>query len=66
LFSGELHDPFNEFFVSSNPELANYQYMNGLGALAADGGFAGESLLCASTTVCLKPHAKAFREIRMN
>ncbi|KAF8606058.1 gamma-tubulin complex DGRIP91/SPC98 component [Ceratobasidium sp. AG-I] len=43
LFSGELHDPFNEFFVSSNPELANHQYMNGLGALGADGGFAGIS-----------------------
>ncbi|KAG8721853.1 Microtubule-nucleating Tub4p (gamma-tubulin) complex component [Ceratobasidium sp. 394] len=43
LFSGELHDPFNEFFVSSNPELANHQYMNGLGALGADGGFAGLS-----------------------
>ncbi|QRV74099.1 spindle pole body component alp6 [Ceratobasidium sp. AG-Ba] len=43
LFSGELHDPFNEFFVSSNPELANHQYSNGLGALGADGGFAGLS-----------------------
>ncbi|KAG8748429.1 Microtubule-nucleating Tub4p (gamma-tubulin) complex component [Ceratobasidium sp. 414] len=43
LFSGELHDPFNEFFVSSNPELANHQYMNGLSALGADGGFAAET-----------------------
>ncbi|KAL4075878.1 gamma-tubulin complex, component 3 [Scleroderma citrinum] len=27
LFSGELYDPYNEFFVSVNPELAHMQYL---------------------------------------
>ncbi|TBU49363.1 gamma-tubulin complex DGRIP91/SPC98 component [Dichomitus squalens] len=45
LFSGELHDPFSEFFVAVDPELAHLQYMQpssqGVGQLASDGGFAG-------------------------
>lgn len=27
LFSGELYDPYNEFFVSVDPELAHMQYL---------------------------------------
>ncbi|CEL61828.1 Gamma-tubulin complex component 3 homolog OS=Xenopus laevis GN=tubgcp3 PE=1 SV=1 [Rhizoctonia solani AG-1 IB] len=42
LFSGELHDPFNEFFVSSNPELAHHHYMNGANGLG-EGALAGLS-----------------------
>ena len=45
LFSGELHDPFSEFFVAVDPELAHLQYMQpsmqGIGQLASDGGFGG-------------------------
>ncbi|KAI0774140.1 gamma-tubulin complex DGRIP91/SPC98 component [Fomes fomentarius] len=45
LFSGELHDPFSEFFVAVDPELAHLQYMQpstqGIGQLANDGGFGG-------------------------
>ena len=43
LFSGELYDPFGEFFVAVNPELAHLQYMqqSSGGTLAGDGGFAG-------------------------
>ena len=45
LFSGELHDPFSEFFVAVDPELAHLQYMQpslqGVGQLASDGGFGG-------------------------
>lgn len=44
LFSGELYDPFSEFFVHLDPELAHIQYiqpavgqLNGLSGL--DGGF---------------------------
>ncbi|CAE6401773.1 unnamed protein product [Rhizoctonia solani] len=42
LFSGELHDPFNEFFVSSNPELAHHHYVNVANGLG-EGAFAGLS-----------------------
>ena len=43
LFSGELYDPYNEFFVAANPELAHVQYvhpstMSGAN-LAGDSGF---------------------------
>lgn len=41
LFSGELYDPFAEFFVAVNPELAHLQYMQQSSGLAGDGGFAG-------------------------
>lgn len=46
LFAGELHDPYSEFFVAANPELAHLQYTHAYsnlntGALTADGGFAG-------------------------
>ncbi|KAJ7638857.1 gamma-tubulin complex DGRIP91/SPC98 component [Roridomyces roridus] len=47
LFSGELYDPFSEFFVAMDPTLANMQYMHpsslagGIGPLAGDGGFGG-------------------------
>jgi gamma-tubulin complex component 3 len=47
LFSGELYDPYAEFFVSLDPELAHVQYVHpsslagGIGHLSADGGFAG-------------------------
>ncbi|KAL1944175.1 hypothetical protein VTO73DRAFT_3360 [Trametes versicolor] len=45
LFSGELYDPFSEFFVAVDPELAHLQYMQpslqGVGQLATDGGFGG-------------------------
>ncbi|CAE6481924.1 unnamed protein product [Rhizoctonia solani] len=41
LFSGELHDPFNEFFVSSNPELAHHHYMSGANDLG-EGAFSGK------------------------
>ncbi|KAJ8464042.1 hypothetical protein ONZ51_g9857 [Trametes cubensis] len=45
LFSGELYDPFSEFFVAVDPELAHLQYMQpslqGVGQLASDGGFGG-------------------------
>ncbi|KAG8759034.1 Microtubule-nucleating Tub4p (gamma-tubulin) complex component [Serendipita sp. 396] len=46
LFAGELHDPFSEFFVAENPELAHIQYTHAYsnvnaGTLTGDGGFAG-------------------------
>lgn len=45
MFSGELYDPFSEFFVAVDPELAHLQYMQpslqGVGQLATDGGFGG-------------------------
>lgn len=44
LFSGELNDPFCEFFVAVNPELAHVQYLHQAspnGQLSGDGGFAG-------------------------
>ncbi|KAI0751649.1 gamma-tubulin complex DGRIP91/SPC98 component [Daedaleopsis nitida] len=48
LFSGELYDPFSEFFVAVDPELAHLQYMQpslqGVGQLASDGGFGGDNI----------------------
>ncbi|KAJ7095432.1 gamma-tubulin complex, component 3, partial [Mycena belliarum] len=47
LFSGELYDPFAEFFVAMDPALAHMQYVHpsslagGIGPLAGDGGFGG-------------------------
>lgn len=49
LFSGELYDPFEEFFVAVDPELVHVRYVHpsslagagGLANLSADGGFAG-------------------------
>ncbi|KAJ7507860.1 gamma-tubulin complex, component 3 [Mycena galericulata] len=47
LFSGELYDPFAEFFVAMDPTLVHMQYVHpsslagGIGPLAGDGGFAG-------------------------
>ncbi|KAJ7908318.1 gamma-tubulin complex, component 3 [Mycena leptocephala] len=47
LFSGELYDPFSEFFVAMDPTLAHMQYVHpsslagGIGALGGDGGFGG-------------------------
>ncbi|KAJ7180143.1 gamma-tubulin complex, component 3 [Mycena crocata] len=47
LFSGELYDPFSEFFVAMDPTLAHMQYMHpsslagGIGPLSGDGGFGG-------------------------
>jgi len=44
LFYGELQDPYAEFFVSENPELAHIQYYSARSAysmLAGDGGFTG-------------------------
>ncbi|CDO71343.1 hypothetical protein BN946_scf184908.g101 [Trametes cinnabarina] len=52
LFSGELYDPFSEFFVAVDPELAHLQYMQpslqGVGQLASDGGFTGGDVEDAS------------------
>ena len=51
LFSGELYDPFSEFFVHIDPELANVQFVqapatqpNGIGGAdeALAGGHDGE------------------------
>ncbi|KZP17293.1 gamma-tubulin complex, component 3, partial [Athelia psychrophila] len=48
LFSGELYDPYSEFFVSLDPTLAHMQYMHpsslagGVGL--SDGGFGGMGL----------------------
>ena len=42
LFSGELYDPYSEFFVSVDPQLANLQYVHPSalsGNLSGDGGF---------------------------
>ncbi|KAI0315981.1 gamma-tubulin complex DGRIP91/SPC98 component [Amylostereum chailletii] len=45
LFSGELYDPYSEFFVAVDPQLANVQYVHpstlsgGLSNLSGDGGF---------------------------
>lgn len=47
LFSGELHDPFLEFFVALDPELANVPYLNPSSspeAFSADGGFGGTGI----------------------
>ena len=45
MFSGELVDPFSEFFVAVDPELAHLQYgqpaNDGVGASGGDGGFGG-------------------------
>lgn len=45
LFSGELQDPFSEFFVAVNPELAHLGYLRPISSnntsLAGDGGFGG-------------------------
>ncbi|RDB22495.1 Spindle pole body component alp6 [Hypsizygus marmoreus] len=47
LFSGELYDPFSEFFVALDPNVAHLQYVHpsslagGIGQLSGDGGFAG-------------------------
>ena len=43
LFSGELNDPFSEFFVSVDPDLAHLQYVqqSSSGQLGGDGGFGG-------------------------
>ena len=44
LFSGELYDPFSEFFVAVDPELAHMQYIQPPsvnGALPGDEGFGG-------------------------
>ena len=44
LFYGELQDPYAEFFVSENSELAHIQYYSARTAyptLAGDGGFTG-------------------------
>jgi gamma-tubulin complex component 3 len=47
LFSGELYDPFSEFFVALDPDLAHVQYVHpstlagGIGQISSDGGFAG-------------------------
>ncbi|CCL99413.1 uncharacterized protein FIBRA_01431 [Fibroporia radiculosa] len=44
LFSGELNDPYSEFFVAVDPELAHLQYLqptarDSAGQLSGDGGF---------------------------
>lgn len=47
LFSGELSDPYLEFFVTVDPELAHLQYVYpttltaGAGIMTGDGGFGG-------------------------
>ncbi|KAF7332094.1 Spindle pole body component [Mycena kentingensis (nom. inval.)] len=47
LFSGELYDPYSEFFVAMDPTLAHMQSMHpsslagGVGPLSGDGGFGG-------------------------
>lgn len=46
LFSGELYDPFSEFFVAADPAMANLNYLHpsslvGVGQLSGDGGFGG-------------------------
>jgi gamma-tubulin complex component 3 len=47
LFSGELYDPFSEFFVAMDPAMAHMQYVHpsslagGIGQLSGDGGFGG-------------------------
>ncbi|KAI0254739.1 gamma-tubulin complex DGRIP91/SPC98 component [Lactifluus subvellereus] len=47
LFSGELYDPYLEFFVTVDPELAHLQYVypsslsTGTGIMVGDGGFGG-------------------------
>lgn len=58
LFSGELYDPYAEFFVSLDPELAHVQYVHpsslaggiGAGQLSGDGGFAGMGMGMAMGT----------------
>lgn len=43
LFSGDLNDPFSEFFVAVDPSLAHVQYVqrSSGGQLGGDGGFGG-------------------------
>ena len=45
LFSGELQDPFSEFFVALNPELTHLEYLRPITrdnmSLTGDGGFSG-------------------------
>jgi gamma-tubulin complex component 3 len=47
LFAGELQDPFSEFFVAVNPDLAHVEYLHPSSgenaSLTADGGFGGLS-----------------------
>lgn len=39
LFTGDLHDPYAEFFVAANPDLVDVQYVHPAGNLSGDGGF---------------------------
>jgi gamma-tubulin complex component 3 len=47
LFSGELYDPYSEFFVALDLTMAHLQYIHplslagGVGQLTGDGGFGG-------------------------
>ncbi|KAF8639856.1 hypothetical protein AX17_001111 [Amanita inopinata Kibby_2008] len=47
LFSGELYDPFSEFFVAADPVMANINYVHpsslpgSIGQIPGDGGFVG-------------------------
>jgi gamma-tubulin complex component 3 len=49
LFSGELYDPFSEFFVSIDPTLAHKQFAHpsslagGIGQLPGDSGFGADN-----------------------
>ncbi|KAG6866477.1 hypothetical protein C0991_003995 [Blastosporella zonata] len=49
LFSGELYDPFSEFFVALDQSMAHIQNVHpsslagGIGQLSVDGGFGGDS-----------------------
>ncbi|KAI0307117.1 gamma-tubulin complex DGRIP91/SPC98 component [Multifurca ochricompacta] len=50
LFSGELYDPYLEFFVTVDPELAHLQYVHpssiatSAGVMTGDGGFSGVNI----------------------
>jgi gamma-tubulin complex component 3 len=41
LFTGDLHDPYEEFFVAANPDLVDVQYIHPATNLSGDGGFGG-------------------------
>lgn len=41
LFTGDLHDPYGEFFVAANPKLVDVHYAPVSASLSGDGGFEG-------------------------
>ncbi|KAG5649023.1 hypothetical protein DXG03_000372 [Asterophora parasitica] len=67
LFSGELYDPFSEFFVALDVSMAHLQYVHpsslagGIGQLSADGGFGDSDDILGTREGGLKPWDAKYR-----